>query len=59
VDEIRDLLDAEKQLVKALPKMAKSAEDAELEEALREHLEQTKAIVAHAPTRAPSGLVLL
>ena len=42
VDEIRDLLDAEKQLVKALPKMAKSAEDAELEEALREHLEQTK-----------------
>ena len=36
VDEIRDLLDAEKQLVKALPKMAKSAEDAELEEALRD-----------------------
>lgn len=44
-DEIRDLYDAEKQLVKALPKMAKSASDPELETAFREHLEQTVAQV--------------
>src|ERR1041385_7297469 len=42
LDDIRDLLDAEKQLVRALPKMAKAATDEELEHALREHLEQTK-----------------
>jgi ferritin-like metal-binding protein YciE len=42
VDELRDLFDAEKQLVKALPKMAKSASDSELENAFREHLEVTK-----------------
>jgi ferritin-like metal-binding protein YciE len=42
LEEIQDLFDAEKQLVKALPKMAKSAEDGELENAFREHLEQTK-----------------
>jgi ferritin-like metal-binding protein YciE len=42
VEELQDLLDAEKQLVKALPRMAKSASDDELENALREHLEVTK-----------------
>lgn len=42
VDELRDLYDAEKQLVRALPKMAKSAGDSELEQAFREHLEVTK-----------------
>ena len=42
LEDIRDLFDAEKQLVRALPKMAKSASDSELETALREHLEQTK-----------------
>jgi ferritin-like metal-binding protein YciE len=41
-EELQDLLDAEKQLVKALPKMAKSANDEELESAFREHLEVTK-----------------
>jgi ferritin-like metal-binding protein YciE len=41
-DELRDLFDAEKQLVKALPKMAKSATDEELANALREHLEVTR-----------------
>lgn len=45
IEEIRDLYDAEKQLVRALPKMAKSASDDELENAFREHLEQTKAQV--------------
>ena len=42
VEQLRDLLDAEKQLVKALPKMARSADDSELEMGFREHLEVTK-----------------
>ena len=42
VEEIRDLYDAEKQLIRALPKMAKAASDSELGDAFREHLEQTK-----------------
>ena len=45
LEEIRDLFDAEKQLLKALPRMARSVNDAELENALREHLEETKAQV--------------
>ncbi|HKB92527.1 MAG TPA: ferritin-like domain-containing protein [Opitutaceae bacterium] len=42
VDELKDLYDAEKQLVKALPKMAKAASTPELKEGITEHLEQTK-----------------
>ena len=42
VDELQDLYDAEKQLVRALPKMAKAASDEELANAFREHLEVTK-----------------
>jgi ferritin-like metal-binding protein YciE len=42
VEDVRDLLDAEKQLVRALPKIAKNATDPELEAALREHVEVTK-----------------
>ncbi len=42
LDELRDVLSAEKQLVKALPKMAKAAENEELQTAFEEHLEQTK-----------------
>lgn len=42
VEEIRDLYDAEKQLVRALPKMAKAANSEELRDAFREHLEVTK-----------------
>jgi ferritin-like metal-binding protein YciE len=42
VDEIRDLYNAEKQLVKALPKMAKAAETDELREAFESHLEETE-----------------
>jgi Mn-containing catalase len=41
-EELKDLLSAENQLVKALPKMAKAAKDAELKQAFEEHLEQTK-----------------
>lgn len=41
-EELRDVLSAEKQLLKALPKMAKKATSAELKEALSHHLEETK-----------------
>ncbi len=42
VEELRDLLDAEKQLVRALPAMAKAVSDQELATALHQHLEVTK-----------------
>jgi ferritin-like metal-binding protein YciE len=42
VHELQDLLSAEKQLVKALPKMAKGATNEDLRNAFEEHLEQTK-----------------
>jgi ferritin-like metal-binding protein YciE len=43
--ELKDLYSAETQLVKALPKMAKAATNAELKAGFEEHLEQTKAQV--------------
>jgi len=46
VHELKDLLSAEKQLVKALPKMAKGANSVHLQNAFQEHLEQTKGHVA-------------
>ena len=42
LEELRDLYDAEKQLVRALPKMRKASSDSELSDALRNHLEETK-----------------
>ena len=42
MEEMRDLYDAEKQLVKALPKLAKTATNDELREAFENHLEQTR-----------------
>jgi ferritin-like metal-binding protein YciE len=42
VEELRDIYDAEKQLTKALPKMAKAAESEELRAAFEEHLEITR-----------------
>jgi ferritin-like metal-binding protein YciE len=42
IDELRDLHNAENQLVKALPKMAKAASNEQLREGFEEHLEQTK-----------------
>ncbi|MDB6147093.1 MAG: ferritin-like protein [Spartobacteria bacterium] len=42
VEELRDLYNAENQLLKALPKMAKGASAPELKQAFEEHLEQTK-----------------
>ena len=41
VNELRDLYNAETQLVKALPKMAKASSNAELRQAFEEHLRQT------------------
>jgi ferritin-like metal-binding protein YciE len=46
VEELRDLYSAEKQILKALPKMKKAAHAAELKAAFEEHLEQTKGHVA-------------
>ena len=45
-EELRDVYDAEKQITKALPKMAKAAHSPELKEALQEHLEVTKGQIA-------------
>ena len=42
VEELRDLYNAEVQLVKALPKMAKAAAAPELRAAFEEHLEETR-----------------
>ena len=41
LDELRDLYNAEKQLTRALPKMAKSASAAPLADALESHLQET------------------
>lgn len=42
IDELKDLYNAENQLVKALPKMAKAASSDQLRQGFEEHLEQTK-----------------
>jgi ferritin-like metal-binding protein YciE len=42
LDELKDLYDAEKQLTKALPKMAKASTSEELRAAFEEHLQQTQ-----------------
>jgi ferritin-like metal-binding protein YciE len=42
VEEIKDLYDAEQQLTKALPKMAKAANNSDLRTALEAHLEETR-----------------
>jgi ferritin-like metal-binding protein YciE len=42
IEELKDLYNAETQLVKALPKMAKGADSDELRQGIEEHLEQTK-----------------
>ena len=42
IEEMQDLYDAEKQLVKALPKMVKAATSEDLSEAFENHLQQTR-----------------
>lgn len=41
-EEIKDIYDAEKQLTKALPKLAKKASSPELKQAFEDHLRQTE-----------------
>src|SRR6187402_1814726 len=42
IDELRDAYDAEKQLTKALPKLAKAATSEDLRAAFEGHLEETR-----------------
>lgn len=42
IDELKDIYSAEKQITKALPKMAKAAKSPELREAFETHLEETQ-----------------
>jgi ferritin-like metal-binding protein YciE len=71
VEELRDIYDAEKQLVRALPKLAKALSNDELKQSFNAHLEVTKNQVARVeqclellgekvkskPCRAMKGLV--
>ena len=50
VEELRDLYNAENQLLKALPRMAKAAAAPELKEAFTEHLEVTRGQVVRLET---------
>lgn len=42
IEELKDLYSAEKQIVKALPKMAKNATNPDLKKAFTDHLQQTE-----------------
>lgn len=42
-EQVKDLYSAEKQIIEALPKMAKAASNAKLKKAFEDHLEETKA----------------
>jgi Mn-containing catalase len=46
VDQLRDILHAEKQLLKALPKMAKAARSTQLQALLQTHMEETETQIA-------------
>lgn len=50
VDESKDLYSAEKQITKALPKMAKKADSSELRSAFQKHLAQTEEHVRRLET---------
>jgi len=42
IEELQDIYDAENQIIKALPKMAKAASAPQLQQAFEEHLRQTR-----------------
>jgi len=42
IDELRDIYHAEKQLTRALPKLARAASNGQLKEAFTQHLEETR-----------------
>jgi ferritin-like metal-binding protein YciE len=46
IDELRDTYDAEKQLTKALPKLAKASSNSKLRQAFESHLAETHAQIA-------------
>src|SRR4051812_31909767 len=46
VDELKDLYNAEQQITKALPKMAKAASHPDLKAGFEEHLKQTEGHIA-------------
>ena len=48
--ELKDVLDAERQITKALPKMAKAAESEELKAGFEEHLGQTEEQIGRLET---------
>jgi ferritin-like metal-binding protein YciE len=48
--ELKDILDAERQITKALPKMAKAAENEELKAGFEEHLAQTEEHIGRLET---------
>jgi ferritin-like metal-binding protein YciE len=50
IEELKDLYSAEKQLVRALPKMAKNASSPQLQEAFTTHLEETQGHVDRLET---------
>jgi ferritin-like metal-binding protein YciE len=50
VTELRDLYNAETQLVKAIPKMAAACDSEKLQHAFEEHLDQTKTHVSRLET---------
>jgi ferritin-like metal-binding protein YciE len=50
VEELRDLYSAENQILKALPKMAKTASSPQLQAAFNEHLKQTEGHVNRLET---------
>src|SRR4051794_36391680 len=50
VEELRDIYNGEKQLVAALPKMAKAAESGQLRQAFTKHLKETEGHVQRLET---------
>ncbi len=54
LDEIADITNAERQLTKALPKMAKAAESDELRQAFESHLEETEEQISRLEQAAQS-----
>ena len=56
VHELKDLYSAEKQLIRALPEMAKAAKNGKLAAGFEEHLEQTKEHAARLERRISAFL---
>jgi ferritin-like metal-binding protein YciE len=50
IEELRDTYDAERQLTKALPKLAKAARSPQLRQAFESHLEETKGQIERLET---------